>query len=205
MLRFFRPAPRPREIYFHEDDYCQQQLLPAEAIEHVEKELKNVREFAAGHRAPGGIGWTDIYVRKDAPVELRVLKITRQQFGEIVSAILPPFDIVYTGYSSHRGRCNATAAWGTSTRCAIFIDWDDADIVTNCWTEFSAQDEPSILRASQAIAALGKAHPLVYVDWAWDYVCEASNDEAFAALLREKLKTIAERIRTSGGPPHTLS
>ena len=33
------------EIYFHEDDYCQQQLLPREAVAYVTAELGKIDEF----------------------------------------------------------------------------------------------------------------------------------------------------------------
>ena len=37
-----------REIYFHEDDYCQQELLPRESLAYAEAEVKKVAEFAEG-------------------------------------------------------------------------------------------------------------------------------------------------------------
>jgi hypothetical protein len=37
---------KPREIYFHEDDYCQQELLPREAAGYAETELKKAGDFA---------------------------------------------------------------------------------------------------------------------------------------------------------------
>jgi hypothetical protein len=35
----------------------------------------------------------------------------------------------------------------------------------------------------------------VYVDWAWGYTCDASEEEAFASMLRTKLQTIAENAK----------
>lgn len=66
-----------REIYFHEDDYCQQQLLPGETAEYVELELGRINDFAQPHRAPGRFGWTDIYVRQEAPVALSAIQISK--------------------------------------------------------------------------------------------------------------------------------
>ena len=193
MLHFFRRARR-REIYFHEDDYCQQQILPLDAKAFADEELKKIAEFADAHRAPGGVGWTDMYMRSNPPLELSGLGISRRQFSEVVSQFLAPFDEVYTGYSSHRERCNRTAAWGRSPTCALFADWDEAEVITNCWAMFFDQDEASIQAATQAVAALGGIQPLVYVDWAWGYACEASKADAFSDLLRTKLKTIVENF-----------
>src|SRR5688500_5987717 len=100
------PHSSRRDIYFHEDDYCQQELLPLDAKAFADAELKRVADFADAHRAPGGLGWTDMYMRSSPPLELRALGIGRRQFGEAISPSLPPFDDVYTGYSSHRERCN---------------------------------------------------------------------------------------------------
>ncbi len=195
MLRSLQRVFRKREIYFHEDDYCQQQLLPREAAAHAAAEVKKIDEFANAHEAPGGLGWTDIYVRQGAPVEIRVLGIKKQDLAAAVSQFLPAFDVVYTGYSSHRELCKRVAAWGHSQTNALFADWDDDGIVTNIWAELSDHDEGSILAASKAIATLGRIHPLVYVDWAWGYTCDAADEEAFVSRLRAKQQTIAENVR----------
>lgn len=192
MLRLFQRILRKREIYFHEDNYCQQQLLPRDAAAHVEAEIKKIDDFADAHRAPGGVGWTDVYVRQETFVELRALGIERELFAQTVSPFLPQFDIVYTGYSSHREQCKRTAAWGRSERCALFADWDEEGIVCNAWAEFFEEDEASILAVTRAISALGRLHPLIYADWAWSYTCDVSDEQLFASMLREKLKTIAD-------------
>ena len=194
MLRFFQRKFRNREIYFHEDDYCQQQLLPREAAAHAVAEVKKIGEFADAHQVPGELGWTDVYVRQEAPAEVRTLKMRREDFAAVVSPFLPTFDIVYTGYSSHREQCKKTAAWGRSQQCALFADWEDDGTVANIWAELFDRDEVSIRASSKAVAALGKAHPLVYVDWAWGYTCDTS-EETFASMLRTKLQTIAENAK----------
>jgi hypothetical protein len=194
MLRFFRSRSPQREIHYHEDDYCQQQLLPRAAAEHVELEIRKSNEFADAHRAPSGFGWTDVYAIQDAPVELCSLKITRELLAGAISPFLRPFDIVYTGYSSHREKCRTTAAWGTSERCALFANWKSDGIITNIWTNFFDDDKASILAATESVAALGKYQPLVYVDWAWSYTCDVADKNAFAARLSEKLKAICERV-----------
>ena len=196
MLRLFRRLSRNREIYFHEDDYCQQQLLPRGAAAHVETEIGKIDDFADAHRAPGGLGWTEMYARKEAPVELRTLGIEKELFAQTVSPFLPPFDIVYTGYSSHREQCKRTAAWGRSERSALFADWDEEGVICNAWAEFFEEDEASIIAVTRAVASLGRLHALVYVDWAWSYSCDASDEDLFASTLRKKLKTIADSAKS---------
>jgi hypothetical protein len=203
MFNLLQSALAKRQIYFHEDDYCQQELLPREALPYAEAEIKKIAEFANSHRAPDGAGWTDVYVRQKPPVNFCALGMKKEEFDTVISPHLPPFDLVYTGYSSYRERCRKAAAWGTSQQNAIFVDWDDESIITNVWAQFFDSDEKSISAASKSIAALGMLHSLIYVDWAWSFACEILNEDAFAARLRSKLADIAERTNKTKGPGDT--
>jgi hypothetical protein len=190
MFNLFQSKIVKREIYFHEDDYCQQELLPREALAFADAEIKKIGEFADAHRDPDGAGWTEVYVRPKAPVSFSALRMTREDFDSVILPHLAAFDVVYTGCSSYRERCRTTVAWGTSQQNAIFVDWDDEGIITNVWTQFFESDEKSLVAASKAIAAIGTIHSLIYVDWAWGFVCEIFNEEAFTARLRDKLEDI---------------
>lgn len=190
MFDFLQSNFAKREIYFHEDDYCQQEILPREALAFVEAEIEKISEFSEAHRAPGGMGWTEMYVRQKAPATFRALGMKREDFEAVISPHLPAFDLVYTGYSSYRERRRKAAAWGTSAHNAIFVDWDDEGVVGNVWTQFFEVDEKSLLVASKAVAAIGALRSLIYVDWAWGYACEIVNEDMFASRLRAKLEDI---------------
>jgi hypothetical protein len=195
IFNILQSAFSKREIYFHEDDYCQQELLPRDALAYAEAEVKKIAEFADAHRAPDDAGWTDMYVRPKPPVTFHSLRINKEDFDAIISPHLHPFDLVYTGYSSYRERCRKAAAWGTDQHNAIFANWDDEGIITNVWTRFFESDEKSLLAAGNAVVALGMVHSLIFIDWAWGYTCEIINGEAFASHLRAKLADIAERTK----------
>jgi hypothetical protein len=197
MFNLLQSVFAKREIYFHEDDYCQQELLPREAFPFAEAQVKQIAEFANAHRAPDGAGWTDVHVRQKPPVTFRSFAMKKEDFDSVISPHLRPFDIVYTGYRSYRERCKKTAAWGTSPHNALFADWDDEGVVTNVWAQFFDSDEKSLLAASKAVAALGMLHSIIYIDWPWGYTCEIINGEAFASHLRAKLADIAERTKKS--------
>jgi hypothetical protein len=197
VLRLFRKRPRPREIYFHEDDYCQQQILPASENSSATEELAKISDFSREHRAPGGVGWTDIYVRDGTGPGFSALRMTLQQFEAAIQEFLPRFDTVHTGYSSYRQECKLTGAWGTSDSCCVFADWSQSAIIQNVWTSFFDDSEDSISRSASAVSALASHSPLVYIDWAWDYTVDPGNEEVFIRLLKDKLEAIAENVRSS--------
>jgi hypothetical protein len=191
MFKLFKKKPTGRAIYFHEDDFCQQQLLPARALEHVRSELRKINEFSEAHRSPDGLSWSDVYVR-DESAELNTLKLTRGQFVEAVSN-LPAFDTVYTGYSTHKKACKSTCAFGFDPQCSLIADWDDAEIIKSIWAQLFSQDSQHIEGIAKSVKALGAVEPLIYVDWAWGYVCDSQNEGEFITLLTDKLKQIQSR------------
>ena len=65
----------PRELFVHEDDWGQIEVLPASCAAWCAQEIARLSTFAAEHEAPGGNGWTDMYVRQPAPKALAGLAI----------------------------------------------------------------------------------------------------------------------------------
>ncbi len=102
-----------RTIYFHEDDFCQIQLLPASNWGHCAQQLGELSEFAEAHRAPGG-GWTEVYMRQDEPESIASLALQVDQLRNLLARSLEPFDRVDTGYGSRRDPCEHTRAWGAT-------------------------------------------------------------------------------------------
>lgn len=193
MLALLRRYLKPRQIFFHEDDYCQQQILPAAQGGRAVAELEKIQDFSEAHRAKDGLGWDDIYVRNDAAPGLAALGITRKQLDTLLKGLLPSYDRVHAGYSSQRELCQNTGAWGTSEECCLFADWNEAEVIQNIWANFFARDERSLNRAADAVSALAAIAPLVYADWAWGFTCDASDRGRFIKLLRDKLEQIERR------------
>lgn len=103
-------------VYFHEDEYCRVEVLPVGNLAHLLAEMGRIDEFAAAHSEPGG--FTDMYVRGDAPQPLSSLGITLADLQAALDPLLTPFAEVYTGYSTYRERCVSTVAWGVSLLAA---------------------------------------------------------------------------------------
>lgn len=195
MFGIFKSTKPVRDIYFHEDDYCQQQFLPSAATDAAIAELSAIDQFSETHRAPGGAGWTDIYIRSGETVGFCTLEIHRDTFDARLAARMPRYDRVFTGYSSHRESCKRTGAWGAGERSSIFADWNDSGIVQNVWAEFFDPSEDALQSAAWAAASIAPDHPLVYIDWAWDYTCPAADISTFYDRLAAKLLDIDKQTQ----------
>ena len=191
-MSIFSKKKSKRKIYFHEDDYCQQQFLPIENQEWVNSERTNIEEFSDKHKSESGFGWNEIYVRKDSTISLKDLKITVEEVSIVLTQIMPVYDVVFTGYSTYRENCDSTSAWGLNPNCAIFLNWDEKQIVKNIWTNFFDIEENSIIKSAKVAEALGKLRPLLYVDWAWCYSSALDDPKEFTEQLRAKLKALRE-------------
>ena len=109
--------------YVHEDEWGQIAFEPEENRDDRARVDAEVRAFSDAHRAPGGIGWTDMMVVPPAPVSLAERGITlaalREELGD------RPMLALTTGYSSHvepvtngfAFRCSGERTWDTLYGC----------------------------------------------------------------------------------------
>ena len=75
-----------RKIYFHEDDYCQLEVLPLAARQFCLQEMGEIDAFAEEHRE--GPFYTDMYLREESPETLLQLNLRPEQLAEAL-AFLP--------------------------------------------------------------------------------------------------------------------
>ncbi len=116
-----------RAIYFHEDDYCQQQLLPRDSAADAGAELRKLGEFADAHAVPGGLGWTDIYIRPKPAL--------RAKLNSIADHAKSPG----TGDQDHRNEHGRSA----SVTRADSPDWPRGDGLAPAGEESVARVEPN--------------------------------------------------------------
>jgi hypothetical protein len=159
-----------RSVYFHEDDFLQIEILPLENLAFCVKERGAIAEFSDKHRAPDGLGWTDMYCRGDARVPLITLALSEDAVCKALAVSLPPFDVVTTGYSSQVENCKGTRAFGFHADVVIYVDVEESGTVEHAWLGLGGNDvaeRAALLQAFKGLAALGK---LLVVDWAWGSV-----------------------------------
>ncbi len=186
LKNIFRNAatqPAERSIYFHEDDYCQIELLPRSAQQHCVTEMGIIDDFAAKH-SDGGMGYTDIYLRPDAPHALSELRLAVSGFASAIQKHLPPYDSVFTGYSSHRERCKRTLAWGDAS-FVIFAD-QDAEIVQHAWLSFGSHGLFDAGRITRALRSLPSSDSIIIADWSWSLIASISDARALDEYFRQR-------------------
>lgn len=175
-----------RTRYFHEDDYCQQELLPIASWDYCASENKKIAEFSEAHRAP--IGWTKVYVRGDAPVRLRDLRLSAETIESVVASRLPRYDEVVTGYSSHREQSPRTTAFGSDGGVALFVERNDERCVEAVWFDPLLADAGVVEWLPALLASLPRAADLLFVDWAWGHLQLVDDADAWRSYFEARVR-----------------
>lgn len=173
----------PSTVSYHEDDYCQIELLPIQNWGHCARELGRIEEFSEARAAPDGAGWTEMCIRSHAPLPLAALGIDFAGVCNILSLHLPQFDHVETGYGSSFEHCPNTTAFGHAGGCIIFVSQNDSGHVETIWLGIgpaAPQQETDFLASLHALDALG---PLLLVDWAWNALLRLHDVEELRQYL----------------------
>lgn len=151
------------KIYFHEDDYCQIELLPKANYESCLKELGIISDFSDKHF--DGIGYTDMYVRGERSIPTSTLNISLDQFSQfLLEQGLNKYTTVETGYSSYREQAESTWAFDRDN-LTVFVNFEK-NIVQNIWLDFYPNDTSKLDNAIHDLFfKLGVNWNLILVDW----------------------------------------
>jgi hypothetical protein len=154
-----------REIFLDEDEYGEIEVLPAGTADWCIEEFRKIAAFAEAHQAPGGMGWTDIYLRPPAPRPLADIRLPLAATVQTLGASLPAFDRVVTGNYSSPEPIQHARAFGASSLAAVIVIADvDADVVRSILLVLREGGDA----AADVMAALKKLpspEPLIVVDW----------------------------------------
>lgn len=172
-----------RTAFFHEDDYCQWEILPLTAKAYCLKEMGQLNEFAKAHQTAAG--FTDMYVRGDNPYEINELALHPEQL-DVVFVFLPPYDRVETGYSSYRGELKSTCSRGEGAEQNIFWSVDEAGLVNALWLDLRITPETKNLWR-KILNALGELAPLLLADWGWRRCVDLTKSSEVEKYIEEKL------------------
>ncbi len=173
-----------RTAFFHEDDYCQWEILPLTSQEFCMRQMGEIDDFAKDHQTDGG--FTDIFVREDGPHKMEKLALTSEQLHKAL-CFLQPYDRVETGYSSYRKELKAAHGRGEGPEENVFWSVNDTGQVTALWLDLCIVPENQDLWRS-ILTALGKLAPLLLADWNWSRCVDLTKPKEIEEYIEEQLE-----------------
>lgn len=150
-----------RTVYFHEDDYCQVEILPLAAKKFCLKQIGEIDEFAGRHSE--GIGFSDIYVRDESPHLIGEAGISQEKIAEVLD-FLPEFDEVDSEYLHYTEDSQLVFARGIDNDTAVFWEKEENGIISAMWLGIYVIPENRDIWC-RTLTALGSIAPLLLVDW----------------------------------------
>lgn len=162
-----------REVYFHEDDFCQIEILPLSNLEFCLQQAGLIEKFSEEHTE--GAGYNDIYIREENPHKLSDLNITADVVRNCFSSLLPEYEKIYTGYSSYKELCKNIIAFGRDNEETIFFQINDSDIVETIWCSDLLNE----------ILQLPNNNELLLADWASDFICPLSESSRIKDFIKQ--------------------
>ena len=187
-----------KEVYFHEDDYCQIELAPIENEEFIKQEIDAINGFFEEHKVPNGIGWTEMYMRKEPQRTLKDLKISIKEFDENIGNLIGKYDIVYSGYSTYREECKSTNGYGDD-QVKFFIEHNEG-IITNFWFDFLLADEDTAIKLNDILKLITNHYDLLFVHWPWGFYSRPKRDDNLLKTLKDtsnELKIKLDEVNNS--------
>lgn len=165
LKRWRARAPKRRELFVHEDDWGEIEVLPAASAPWCAAEIRRIEALSSARRDPDGYGWTDLHVRPSPPHTLAELRVPFPDAVRALASALPPFDVVTSGTFSAPQPVPRVRAFGPAQNVGIVLVPDrTGDIVEmiSLVLNGSAETCNAVQRAASALPAPA---PLVAVDW----------------------------------------
>lgn len=151
-------------LYFHEDFYCQVELLPRENFSDLEQENEKIEDFAQKHS--DGFGFTDIYVRNGQKIKTSDRKIELGDFEKVMlESGFQKYSNVYSGYSSYEERCKNTLGFKLDSS-VIYCDFEN-NLIKNIWIDnfrFSNSSDKKE-QLINGLFSIGEKWNLILNDW----------------------------------------
>jgi hypothetical protein len=174
-----------RDVYYHEDDYCQLELVFEVNGQFCAEQMGMIDEFSAVHKAD--VGWTDVYARPDNPTPLSAVNITGSDLTACMPSSMPRFDRVFTGYSTCRTECERTIAFGPHDSLVAYAEVDGNDVVTSVWFTFDLKSSDDVAVAIDLMHGLSR-WPLLVADWGWSQLIRVNDSDALTHYFNERVK-----------------
>ena len=164
-----------RRVFFHEDDYCQIEVLPVVNLRFCLEQAGAIEKFSAEHWA--GAGWDEMYVRHESPIALENLEITLADIRAALSPALAEYDQVLTGYGqSYRQKCDNVYAFGNDDTAKIFVSVGSRKLIDAIWCSHPLVE----------VLKLPQAERLLLADWYCGFICPLRDRSRLLGYLEER-------------------
>ena len=153
------------EIYFHEDLYCQVEIIPRENSVNLDLENDKINEFSEEHF--DGVGYTDVYARDGHGIKTCERGIQVDELDELITNIgFEKKNEIYTGYGAYKVKCKKTIGYHLDG-AIIYCDFDENQLIQNIWIDGFRFNGKSTFKPQmiQALNELGKRWNLILNDW----------------------------------------
>lgn len=187
-----------RSVHFHEDDYCQIEVLPAQNWGFCTHQLGQIDDFSAQHRASDGVGWTDVFARSQEPDSLASIGLSVDAISCSLSSHLAQFDRVTTGYSSHVEECSNTLAFGFDGDCVIYVSASEAGTASKIWLGLGGPNETERHALISSLRNLRGCSQLLLVDWGWGQLFRLEDEAGISEYFLERearWKELSDKLR----------
>jgi hypothetical protein len=164
------------EIFIHEDDYCQIELLPKDNFLLIHEEIKEIENSLGKQNS--SYGFSNITSRNKVKIPLTSLNINRIDFENILKEEATAiFTKVKTGYSSHEEIMKQTIAYGYENY-SIFFSWESNYLlriwITQTFISETLNVYPILL--SNTLKLIGTKWPLLLIDWNNFIICDVKRE-----------------------------
>lgn len=179
-------GPILNTIFFHEDDHSQIELLPKQNKKFCVAQIDSIEANQAPSKKHSASRTDD---KTYAPVELKSLKLSFKELDSDLSSKLNKFDKVFTGYGKTSVECASVYAYGSEKNGIIFVECSNNGTVSSIWFSDSLLVLPNIFRKRN----------LIFVDWAWLFICDVEDDESYANYVNDKNEVMKNRSKVLKG------
>jgi hypothetical protein len=166
-------------LFFHEDDFCQVELLPKENLNFIKLQCNQIE--SSSEKNFDGAGYKEIFIRDANPIGLSTISIQKSELENFLLELhLPRASEVLTGYGQdYRVQSLETVGFG-SDYVAVYFHFQD-DIVKKIW--FTQIWNITGEKLVPVLNKVGLKWNLLLVDWEAATFVELSDEQAIINYL----------------------
>ncbi len=154
-----------RELFVHEDDWGQIEVLPSACAAWCEDEFSRIAAFSAAHREPHGYGWTDVYRHPQPPRTLADIRMPFDDATRALAQLLPSFDRVVSGTFSSPRPVARVRGFGPELNAGIVLSPDKAGAFVETVNLILNGTEDACASVTRTASALPAPEPIILVNW----------------------------------------